>query len=96
MSDRPIQVGDLVQIVRWPCCGEFLGVVFVVGEIFRHKSHPQCTACKQTIHEATLCLEGNSAPNKDKLCAPKPWLKRIPPLEELEGQKSQEDMKEPA
>lgn len=28
---EPIKVGDLVQVIKHPCCGGYLGLVFVVG-----------------------------------------------------------------
>jgi len=90
MSERPIQVGDLVQVVRWPCCGRYLGNIFKVEEI--------------SSSDSALCFECGArsgpsgfyaAPEKYNRGAPVSWLKRIPPLEELEGQRTEEGIKEP-
>lgn len=88
--DRPIQVGDLVQIVRWPhkCTPQSgwprLGTPFVVEAID--------TCCCGICGERTGIGAGNGLGRG----APLSWLKRIPPLEELEGQRTEETLREPA
>ena len=93
--DRPIQVGDLVQVVRWPCCGVALGYTYRVAE-FRTWGERQCSKCKALI-KATIHAKGGADPF-DGLCPaiPLEWLKRIPPLSELEGEKTEEKLREPA
>ena len=94
--DRPIQVGDLVQVVRWPhpCThGAVSGKTF--PWIFRVKRiraiSPKCPNCNQQIEPGS-----SSAYYSIDNAIPLPWLKRIPPLSELEGTKTDEPMKEPA
>ena len=91
MSDRPIQVGDLVQIIRARgCCPDHTswGYTFVVSKIM--DSNWVCLYCGKE-HERLLC-----AFEKDTCIAETRRLKRIPPLEELEGQRTEEKLKEPA
>lgn len=93
MSDRLIQVGDLVQVVRpCGCCGttQWMGDIFRVDSI------------ESSDDPASCC--GNE---EDEMCAfasedeggagfPLAELKRIPPLSELEGERTEETLKEPA
>ena len=85
MSD--IKVGDLVVVVRWPCCGHYLGSVMRVEFFSQMSEDASCTQCGAK-HGAKRCA--GDAKND----FPVEWLKRIPPLEELEGEKREE--KEPA
>ena len=95
MSDRPIQVGDLVQVVRvgqWPCdCpSTIVGHIFTVSRIV-----PQlltcCGGCGFRLGASTCVfgLEGGAAVEIER-------LKRIPPLDELEGQRTEEVLREPS
>lgn len=97
MSDRPIQVGDLVQVVRASECG----CTSTVGLIFRITEPPswwisRCNTCGDRRMNTLLYESGISASNGSTYGFEGYRLKRIPPLEELEGQRTQEDMKEPA
>ena len=89
MSDRPIQVGDLVAIVR-ACCKpseKYIGKIFIARPP-RHQPM-ECGDCG-TLHPAPHFTDDTGTH----------WasyrLKRIPPLSELEGQRTYEKMKEPA
>jgi hypothetical protein len=86
--DKPISVGDLVQVVFPRECGhaQKLGSVFVVGKIL-----PTRTACPTCSHEE---MKQDCAETHTGGCTPLYRLKRIPPLEELEGR--EENLKEPA
>ena len=94
-ANQPIAVGDLVQVVRWPCCGASLGRVATVTQIGRRVTIEHgCTTCS-----TTKTATGASAPAVQvghELLWPLAWIKRIPPLSELEGVKTQEDIREPA
>ena len=91
MSD--IKVGDLVVVVRGaPCCGntQHLGLVFRVAVIFPLEGH--CNHCGEEPppqYGADYELESDSGFSLST-------LKRIPPLSELEGERTQEDIREPA
>jgi hypothetical protein len=92
MNERPIQVGDLVQVVR-SCCDRApcYGDIFTVGAI--RESFTQCSFCRSAnrgLHGGTR-IEGNSGVGG----VPLEWLKRFPPLEELEGQRTEESLREP-
>lgn len=92
-AERPIAVGDLVQVVRpRPCCPEKsrLGGTFTVTAI-RDGAWLECAFCHKVADADTAELSA----------FPGRWierfrLKRIPPLDELEGQRIQEDLREPA
>lgn len=91
MSDRPIQVGDLVQVVLpTPCCGKLgklYGTMFTVSG-FR-TSYGRCAQCN--LPGPRLVAEGHSNRTFSVV-----RLKRIPPLSELEGERTQEKLKETA
>ena len=90
--DRPIQVGDLVQVVRWypcNCCG---GQISRVVSLLLDSPCNGCSVCGSDIplqFYALATLDGFGE-------APIQWLKRIPPLSELEGAQTQEKLREPA
>ena len=86
---EPISVGDLVVVVKPTlCCGNpsRLGRTFVVKKI--EFGPNRCHWCHTAI-------EDSDAFDGELWWTPR-RLKRIPPLSELEGQPTQEDMKEPA
>lgn len=88
---KPIAVGDLVQVVRWSCCGVELGKVFVVASMSSHDDGWFCRSCRGPHPSGTFALDG-----QNRVGAVLPWLKRIPPLDELEGVKTEETLKETA
>ena len=72
MSDRPIQVGDLVMVVRG-CCSWHLGHVYKVEEITSYGPfHCAPGGCNHRGHY--VCAR---VPNK--IATPLPWLKRLDP-----------------
>jgi hypothetical protein len=90
VSDRPIQVGDLVQVVRGHECD--LGSTFRVGQIREPTLWGWiCPKCSCIDRSPELWADRG-----DEHGAPLSWLKRIPPLDELEGERTQENLKEPA
>ena len=95
-ANQPIAVGDLVQVVR-SCCeiaaAEELGLIRTVLEISVNDAgaYLQRRGCR--------CLHGRLqkiARIEPTGWHPVAWLKRISPLSELEGVKTQEDIREPA
>lgn len=94
MSERPIAVGDLVQVVRG--CGCWNGSIFIVKTFIAYAPAVDCGKCAFSLSPApTLAVSENWRLGK-MLCAPLSWLKRIPPLSELEGVDTQENIREPA
>ena len=92
MSDKPISVGDLVVVVRWPCCAGALGTIFRVAAFVPQGVHSEhCYKCN-TYHGDIASVR----PEVRGGVYPVAWLRRIPPMEELEGQHTQEKAKEPA
>lgn len=75
------------------CCNEFTDGVTVFRVVHIKPSRPAgfCSKCHQPLphdrYAADQPVYGG---------APLQWLKRIPPLSELEGERTQEDIREPA
>ena len=89
MSDRPISVGDLVQVVKPRlCCGNSsaIGRVFVVGRI---SMGCYCSTCGFT--PPLPCASVQDGVGKCEV----ERLKRIPPLDELEGERTEESTRLP-
>jgi len=79
--------GDLVQVVR-DCCAVHLGLIFVfMGDEGRHPW--MCRACRARGEE--LVTLNTEAPAALGVVFPISWLKKIPPLEELEGAKTESE-----
>lgn len=89
--DKPISVGDLVQVIRWPhdCFPRTsFPTIFTVLEI--HPMNPRCPRCDEQV-----ALGDRSAMlrhNGKNTGLPLSWLKRIPPLSEMEGEKRDEEI----
>ena len=85
--NEPIKVGDLVRVVKAHCPGfdrEASGVVFVVEELSGPRAH-RCSHCR-SIFFGVVALGG------DNWAIPLPYLRRIPPLSELEDVKREEEI----
>ena len=74
--NKLIQVGDLVIVVKWPCCGARLGAIRTVKS-FRHVSGLKCCKCLADHVGYFAYLDDGECPVE--------WLKRIPPIEGLES-----------
>lgn len=93
-ADRSIAVGDLVQVVN-SCCkrrgDQFLGAIFKVSDLVVGTTGCSCgwkpNGTIKAKSETVFCGDGTHCPTQ--------WLKRIPPLDELEGQRTEENLKEP-
>ena len=81
-----IEVGDLVMVVRWPHEHKAarLGAVFRVGIIW---GSSRCPICSEIIQELSA--------GDERGCVPFSWLKKIPPLSELEGKLDLADIRGP-
>ena len=85
---EPIKVGDLVMSVRSTECGcAPSGKIFRVTKIRMSTDVWICSRCEQE-HPQEPCAEGLSSGNMVVLRK----LKRIPPLDELEGEKHDEEI----
>lgn len=90
--DKPISVGDLVQVVRL-CCVEHLcghSPIFRVEDVHGmaiRKGYGKCSAC-----HAFLPKELYGSPIVGKWGLPLSWLKRIPPLSELETTRTEDEV----
>ena len=85
---EPIKVGDLVVVVRTCCAARYAesgGIVTRVREIVQSEYYCWDCAEKGTLR-ALLDISGKYN------AAPLFWLKRIPPLDELEGEKRDEEI----
>jgi hypothetical protein len=63
-----------------------LGLIFRVPEVVTEDTH--CEIC-DLRHGTQPCAVD---PRDDDLAFPLTWLKRIPPLDELEGEKTKEEL----
>lgn len=91
--DKPISVGDLVMSVYSTECGcTPSGRIFRVTKVRLSTDPWVCVVCGQE-HSQEPCAEGSTGSGTMTVLRK---LKRIPPLSELEGQPTQEDIKEPA
>ena len=84
--DKPISVGDLVQVFRPKLCcgngGDGIGQIFSVAKLFeRASSCPFCGRSTRGVHAYAITHDRGYLVGR---------LKRIPPLEELEGEKRDE------
>ena len=80
---EPIKAGDLVIQIH-ACCPIYLGRIFVVGKVDR--MFFRCNGCSQADKNRLIVFTAHIAG------APVEWVKRIPPLSELEGEKRVEEI----
>ena len=88
-----IKVGDLVVVLRGHCGPHsWTGRILTVSELLQ--SPWGCSTCGniQWINETCARFHEEIG----WYVCPTRYLKRIPPLEELEGQRTEERLKEPA
>lgn len=88
MSERPIEVGDLVYVAMLPTCGcdTAMGWTFVVDSFIEPRS-AACVTCFKTRPAETCVWPHNVELRR---------LKRIPPLADLEGKRTEENIREDA
>jgi hypothetical protein len=87
-----IGVNDVVWVAKWPCCGHNLGFTGTVINIRAHNGTLTCSHCKAKYPARSELLVNID----NRIVAAMPWLRKIPPLGELEGQRTQEPIREPA
>lgn len=92
---KPIQVGDLVRVIRAHDCKPTrgYGVIFTVERIAPARRF-ECIHCLGTIKDGRPLAYGIIS--RGPGWHPLEWLRRIPPLDELEGERTEEDLREPA
>lgn len=79
---EPIKVGDLVVVVGSHCGGSALGIIRTVIEI-KTNYYGQCSKCGfRQVHSVVGVLDGPAPWSLWHV--PLPWLRRIPPLAELD------------
>lgn len=92
MSEQ-IKVGDLVQVVKWPCCGSHLGRIFKVGAMWNGVSDVNgCWQCSFIQSAGSPVIAGEGSRDSDGFRAKIEYLKRIPPLDELERVSEREEL----
>lgn len=92
MNERPISVGDVVQVVKLPVCGCDLamGWTFTVNGIFSG-ADGNCSVCSAARGPDTVV-----AFSDPQLGCVEIWrVKRFPPFEELDGLETQEPIRQP-
>ena len=94
-ADKPIAVGDLVQVIKPGRCGctKALGEIFVVAEVNRWAGWADCIVCGKTVIPPNILRARDAA---DGTATELERLKRLPPLSELEGERTEEQLREPA
>ena len=90
--DKPISVGDLVQVVRKKPCGciDTLGEIFVVETIVPAWAPAHCGTCMETTSSKGTPIA--KWPGSQNFYSELSRLRRIPPLSELEGEQREEEI----
>lgn len=88
---EPIKKGDLVVVVRTDCPQSAEVILGAIREVeglgyLSATRAPRCEGCGQTYSISELADIG-----RDQF-APLAWLRRIPPLSELEGADTREEI----
>lgn len=93
-SSGRISQGDMVVVVKPRRCGfaNTVGNIFIAGEIVFSKKRGRCVTCNAVTYPRGTLRTTNHKGN----CIEVDRLKRIPPLDELEGERTKEDIREPA
>lgn len=93
MSDKPLEVGDLVKVVH-SCCTPFVAgsPVFVISSFYQIPlgCTAQCIFCKRDITDNVMAWDGLAS--NERPGYPISWLKRIPPLDESEDVLTDEEL----
>lgn len=89
MSDKPISVGDLVQVVRDHCGdGLYLGKIFTApSPIKSWTGHFKCERCAARWPCSEDLFE-----HKPGGYIPRTWLKRIPDFPDLKDERHDEEI----
>ena len=94
MNDKPISVGDLVYVFRHHDCQPLrgYGTIFMVESI--EPGRNWSCHCGFKIDDGRPLAFGHIP--RGHGFHPLAWCKRIPPLSELEGERTEENIMEPA
>ena len=90
--DRPIAVGDLVVVILPGCIPDNVGIHFVVTDATEYDGDT-CAYCSIRHGTGRKIFHGITLSKRGKWFS-ESRLKRIPPLEELEGEQSQTTISE--
>lgn len=87
---EPIRVGDLVMVVRFPCCGACLGVVMTVTRLVNTGDDYRCSRCGKLhgLKQVPSAIDDGRVRDRH---FPLSWLRRIDPLEEPETIEREEE-----
>ena len=94
-----IKVGDLVYVYRWPCCGAYLGMIYRVAGVEILPSHYgnwECRHCGGDLGRSSHFFgehHGRGLVGRDG--APLDYLKKIPPLGDLQGEHDRVPLRQP-
>jgi hypothetical protein len=79
-----IKVGDLVAVIRYPCCGAYLGVIMQVTRLTHTFEDYQCEKCRHWhgLNHIDSAIDDNKVRGTGRHF-PLAWLRKIPPLAEL-------------
>lgn len=94
-----LAIGDLVQVVKTCKCEKSSRILGCIGRI---SSIETLRLLPGFSYRCYFCLDDNSFPRSESLCysikdldanvLPRNWLRKIPPMEELEGKTQKEDI----
>lgn len=90
MSDEILKPNDLAVVIKWPCCGEYLGRIIEVKRLFyvrpeRNFKAP-CMHCRQKMGPLTWVVFVDEFRG-----FPREWLKKLPPLSDEEKEKERKE-----
>lgn len=92
--EKPIEAGDLV-IITWRCCGAFSGMIKTVDRIYEEPIAMgyglRCAMCNKHVDYSTLADLSPTFQGFTYARAPLAWLRRIPPMEELQSDRLREE-----
>jgi hypothetical protein len=90
MNER-IEVGDFVEVYRWPCCGRYVGHKFIVSELETGRRGdifvcgPIPYGCGMHHEYPALALDKTVPPDAGMVCCvPAHYLRKLPPLADPE------------
>ena len=92
MTDRAIQPGDMVIVLRSCCAEDAVGQVHTVDAIRDNGGNGRCTDCGYQTTERVAIFNGR----KSLWMRPLSWLKRIPPADESDRAFIYDSMTQPA
>lgn len=84
---EPIKVGDLVIVTR-SCCAKFVeGPTIYDVTAIREEPRARCSFCGGDVPGGP-----QGVGYRHRIGVPLSWLKKVPPLDELEGVKDREEL----